>query len=89
MEKPDAPTAQSYFASGNYLWNAGIFAVRASVWIDAIGYYRKEIFAACERSSSSKLNPLALPRPGSVGGMNVGGDIVSCLHRILGPTHAI
>jgi len=50
VEKPDARTAQAYLDSGNYLWNAGIFAVRASVWIDAIGYYRKEIFAACERA---------------------------------------
>src|SRR6202022_2805776 len=50
VEKPDAATAQSYFESGNYLWNAGIFAVRASVWIVAIGYYRKEILAACERA---------------------------------------
>jgi mannose-1-phosphate guanylyltransferase/mannose-6-phosphate isomerase len=50
VEKPDAATAQAYFDSKSYLWNAGIFAVRASVWIDAIGYYRKEILAACERS---------------------------------------
>jgi mannose-1-phosphate guanylyltransferase/mannose-6-phosphate isomerase len=50
VEKPDAPTAQEYFDSKEYLWNAGIFAVRASVWIDAIGYYRKEILAACERA---------------------------------------
>jgi mannose-1-phosphate guanylyltransferase / mannose-6-phosphate isomerase len=50
VEKPDAATAQSYLESKNYLWNAGIFAVRASVWIDAIGYYRKEILAACERA---------------------------------------
>jgi mannose-1-phosphate guanylyltransferase/mannose-6-phosphate isomerase len=50
VEKPDAATAQAYFESGNYLWNAGIFAVRASVWIDAIGYYCKEIFNACERA---------------------------------------
>ena len=50
VEKPDAPTAQAYFESKQYLWNAGIFAVRASVWIDAIGYYRKEILAACERA---------------------------------------
>jgi mannose-1-phosphate guanylyltransferase/mannose-6-phosphate isomerase len=50
VEKPDAATAQEYFDSKQYLWNAGIFAVRASVWIDAIGYYRKEILAACERA---------------------------------------
>ncbi|HYD56378.1 MAG TPA: mannose-1-phosphate guanylyltransferase/mannose-6-phosphate isomerase [Burkholderiales bacterium] len=50
VEKPNAQVAETYVASGNYLWNAGIFAVRASVWIDAIGSLRKEILAACERS---------------------------------------
>jgi mannose-1-phosphate guanylyltransferase/mannose-6-phosphate isomerase len=50
VEKPDAGLAQSYVDAGNYLWNAGIFAVRASVWIDAIGSFRKEILAACERA---------------------------------------
>jgi mannose-1-phosphate guanylyltransferase / mannose-6-phosphate isomerase len=50
VEKPDAETAGRYVASGNYLWNAGIFMVRASVWIDAIGSFRREILAACERA---------------------------------------
>jgi len=50
VEKPDATTAQEYLASGRYLWNAGIFAVRASVWIDAIGAFRPDILKACERA---------------------------------------
>ena len=50
VEKPDAARAQEYFASGKYLWNAGIFAVRASVWLDAIGTFRPDIFRACERA---------------------------------------
>ena len=50
VEKPDATRAQEYVASGQYLWNAGIFAVRASVWIDAIGSFRPEILKACERA---------------------------------------
>ena len=50
VEKPDAETAKAYLATGGYFWNAGIFAVRASVWIDAIGYCRKEVLAACERA---------------------------------------
>ena len=33
VEKPDAPTASRYFASGNYLWNAGMFAWRASAFL--------------------------------------------------------
>jgi len=50
VEKPDEQNAQQYFESRNYLWNAGIFAVRASVWIDAIGTFRKDILAAVERA---------------------------------------
>jgi mannose-1-phosphate guanylyltransferase / mannose-6-phosphate isomerase len=50
VEKPDAAKAQEYFDSKKYLWNAGIYAVRASVWIDAIGNFRKDILAACERA---------------------------------------
>jgi mannose-1-phosphate guanylyltransferase/mannose-6-phosphate isomerase len=50
VEKPDVATAREYLASGKYLWNAGIFAVRASVWIDAIGAFRPDILKACERA---------------------------------------
>ncbi|HEY6864140.1 MAG TPA: mannose-1-phosphate guanylyltransferase/mannose-6-phosphate isomerase [Burkholderiales bacterium] len=50
VEKPDAQRAQEYFASGRFLWNSGIFAVRASVWLEAIAAFRKDIFAACERA---------------------------------------
>ena len=50
VEKPDAAKAKAYFDSGAYLWNAGIFAVRASVWIDAIGGFRPDILKACERA---------------------------------------
>ena len=50
VEKPDAETAQRFFASGEYLWNAGIFALRASVWIEAIGALRPDILKACERA---------------------------------------
>jgi mannose-1-phosphate guanylyltransferase / mannose-6-phosphate isomerase len=50
VEKPDAVTAAGYLASGQYLWNAGIFAVRASIWLDAIGEFRPDIFKACERA---------------------------------------
>lgn len=50
VEKPDAATARRHCASGRYLWNSGIFAMRASVWLDSIGRFRAEILAACERA---------------------------------------
>ena len=50
VEKPDAATAAAYLAEGSYLWNSGIFAVRASIWIECISALRRELFDACERA---------------------------------------
>ena len=47
VEKPDLATAQSYLDAGTYLWNSGIFMVRASVWLAAITSCRPDIAAAC------------------------------------------
>jgi mannose-1-phosphate guanylyltransferase/mannose-6-phosphate isomerase len=33
VEKPDRQTAESYLASGNFFWNSGMFAFRASVMV--------------------------------------------------------
>ncbi|HEX6007644.1 MAG TPA: mannose-1-phosphate guanylyltransferase/mannose-6-phosphate isomerase [Burkholderiales bacterium] len=52
VEKPDTANAKRYCASGRYLWNSGIFAVRASVWLESITRYRPEIAAACERAQA-------------------------------------
>jgi mannose-1-phosphate guanylyltransferase/mannose-6-phosphate isomerase len=48
VEKPDLPTAQRYLAAGSYLWNSGLFMMRASVWLTAIGACRPDILAACQ-----------------------------------------
>ncbi|MGB5733497.1 MAG: mannose-1-phosphate guanylyltransferase/mannose-6-phosphate isomerase [Thiohalocapsa sp.] len=48
VEKPDLETAQGYLASGEYLWNSGIFMLRASVWLDLIGRFRADILQAVE-----------------------------------------
>lgn len=46
VEKPDRATAEKYVADG-YLWNSGIFMMRASTWLSRIGEYRPDILAAC------------------------------------------
>lgn len=50
VEKPDLQTAQAYLNEGSYLWNSGIFMLRASVWLSAIGQCRGDILAACEQA---------------------------------------
>jgi mannose-1-phosphate guanylyltransferase/mannose-6-phosphate isomerase len=47
VEKPDADTAAAYLASGDYLWNSGIFMVRARVWLTAIEQLQAPMLAAC------------------------------------------
>ena len=50
VEKPDAETARRYVESGSYLWNSGMYLVRASVWIETLSRLRPEILGACERA---------------------------------------
>jgi mannose-1-phosphate guanylyltransferase/mannose-6-phosphate isomerase len=50
VEKPDRQTAQRYLDSGEYLWNSGLFIMRASVWITAIAACREDILVACQRA---------------------------------------
>lgn len=47
VEKPDRDTAQRYIDSGDYLWNSGLFMMRASVWLAAIEQCRPDILLSC------------------------------------------
>jgi mannose-1-phosphate guanylyltransferase/mannose-6-phosphate isomerase len=47
VEKPDLATAQTYLDEGSYFWNSGLFMMRASVWLSAIGSCRPDILSAC------------------------------------------
>ncbi len=47
VEKPDRDRAQRYLESGDYLWNSGIFMMRASVWLELIGQHQPDMAAAC------------------------------------------
>ena len=47
VEKPHLELARQYVSSGEYWWNAGIFIVRASVWLKAIAHFQPAIYAAC------------------------------------------
>src|SRR5205085_1129851 len=50
VEKPDAETARSYVASGDYLWNSGIFMLRASAWLSLLKQFRQDIYDACQEA---------------------------------------
>ncbi|MEP0071335.1 MAG: mannose-1-phosphate guanylyltransferase/mannose-6-phosphate isomerase [Marinomonas sp.] len=46
VEKPDLDTAQQYLASGDYLWNSGMFLFSAQVYLDELSSHRQDIFKA-------------------------------------------
>jgi mannose-1-phosphate guanylyltransferase/mannose-6-phosphate isomerase len=50
VEKPDRETAEGYLASGDFLWNSGIFVMRASVWLAALAACRADILTACRKA---------------------------------------
>ena len=46
VEKPDAPTAQSYLDAGGYYWNSGMFLFRASRYLEELGKFQPGIVAS-------------------------------------------
>ncbi len=50
VEKPDSSTAEKYLSSGEYLWNSGLFMMKASVWLEKAAQFCPEILAACQQA---------------------------------------
>ncbi len=55
VEKPDLATAQNYLQEGSYLWNSGMFMMRASIWLAAINACRPDILEACHAAWQPEL----------------------------------
>lgn len=64
VEKPDTATAQAYLAEGGYFWNAGMFVLRASVWLKAIAEFRPDILEATQAAWSKRSADAQFVRPG-------------------------
>jgi len=50
VEKPDLETAKTYLESGDYLWNSGLFMLKASIWMKELHRFRSEIAVAIEEA---------------------------------------
>ena len=49
-EKPGLETAKAYIESQEYSWNAGIFVVRASIWLESLRTFRMDIADAAAKA---------------------------------------
>jgi mannose-1-phosphate guanylyltransferase / mannose-6-phosphate isomerase len=63
VEKPDLATAQKYLAQGGYYWNAGMFVLKASVWMAALERFRPDIASACRAAFAGRSTDAAFVRP--------------------------
>ncbi|MGB6101759.1 MAG: mannose-1-phosphate guanylyltransferase/mannose-6-phosphate isomerase [Comamonas sp.] len=62
-EKPDLESAQSYIASGNYLWNSGLFMVRADQWLKAMAELQPAMLQACRAAMEHSSRDMDFIRP--------------------------
>jgi len=65
VEKPDEATARQYLVEGGYYWNAGMFVLKASVWLQAIESFRPDIAATTRAAWAQRNSDAAFVRPGA------------------------
>jgi len=64
VEKPNLQTAQQYLSEGGYYWNAGMFVLKASVWLAAIEQFAPAILQATRIAWAARKKDGAFVRPG-------------------------
>ena len=65
VEKPASDVAARYVESGRWLWNSGMFMLRASAWLAEIDHHRPDIAAACRSAYSNGHRDGLFYRPGA------------------------
>ena len=63
VEKPDVATAQAYLDSGNYLWNSGMFLLRAATYLDELAEYAPGMLSCCREAMADAASDMDFVRP--------------------------
>ena len=62
-EKPSLAIAEQYVSSGQYLWNSGLFMVRADQWLKAMAALQPAMLNACQQAMAHSDKDLDFTRP--------------------------
>ena len=62
VEKPNLEKAKAYLASGDYLWNSGMFLFRAKAFLDELAVHRDDIFQAVNSAYQQRTEDLDFVR---------------------------
>ena len=65
IEKPNLERAEALIASGDYLWNSGIFMFRGDAFLRELQSLAKDIYSACLESWQTSAVDLDFVRPNS------------------------
>ena len=76
VEKPDEANARQYLAEGGYYWNAGMFLLKASVWLQAIEGFRPDIAATTRAAWAQRSTDAAFVRPGKAEFADIPSDSI-------------
>jgi mannose-1-phosphate guanylyltransferase/mannose-6-phosphate isomerase len=76
VEKPNVATAQQYLEQGGYYWNAGMFVLRASVWLQAIECFSPDVVTATRAAWAQRSSDAAFLRPGKIEFAAIPGDSI-------------
>lgn len=63
VEKPDAVTAQAYLDSGSYLWNSGMFLLRAETYLEELDRHDPQIVEICRAAMANAQVDMDFIRP--------------------------
>jgi mannose-1-phosphate guanylyltransferase/mannose-6-phosphate isomerase len=63
VEKPDATTAETYIASGNYYWNSGMFVFKASRFLEELKQQRPDIEQSVSEAFANMSTDADFSRP--------------------------
>jgi mannose-1-phosphate guanylyltransferase/mannose-6-phosphate isomerase len=63
VEKPDVDTARDYLASGGYLWNSGMFLLRAQSYLDELAKHAPGIRSCCQQAMDAATVDMIFVRP--------------------------
>lgn len=76
VEKPTTEKALQYLAEGHYYWNGGMFVLRASTWLKALGEFRPDILQATQVAWDQRNADEKFVRPGRAEFLSVPSESV-------------
>jgi mannose-1-phosphate guanylyltransferase/mannose-6-phosphate isomerase len=65
VEKPNSETAERYLSEGGYFWNAGMFVLKASLWLKALKQFRPDIAQTTQQAWLKRSADADFIRPGN------------------------